>query len=165
MTPRRPRPQRNLPGGWTGNALVSGVVSAIVAGIISFMVTHYQAISGQQATAITQLESSATTYYNATIAIGEYESGCPNKSCSFTRPNDSTYANDQSMFEADVANISDPKVKQLAKQLESGMIGMAGFAGDHSRQGQAQMGKSTNEAEEAYADLITRCGQIIQGQQ
>ena len=71
------RPDRGrsetFPGGWTGNALVSGVVSAIVAGIISFMVTHYQAISGQQATAITQLESSATTYYNATIAIGDYE--------------------------------------------------------------------------------------------
>jgi hypothetical protein len=35
------RKRRSLPRGLTGNALVSGVVSAIVAGAISLAVAHY----------------------------------------------------------------------------------------------------------------------------
>ncbi len=37
-----PKPRRRLPGGLTGNALISGVVAALVAGAISFTIAHYQ---------------------------------------------------------------------------------------------------------------------------
>jgi hypothetical protein len=66
---------------------------------------------------------------------------------------------------ADVANISDPKVKESARLLDAGLIGMMAFASDHSNDGQAQMGESTTEAEQGYSDLIARCGQLIQGRQ
>jgi len=46
---------RRLPGGLTGNALVTALISAIVSGVISFFVAHQQAqdsarqaVTGQQ---------------------------------------------------------------------------------------------------------------------
>ncbi len=67
---RNAKRRRSLPGGLTGNALFTGIISAVVAGVISFYVAHWQsrdaarqAIASQQVAVTVQLEAAANTFY------------------------------------------------------------------------------------------------------
>ncbi len=165
--------KRQLPGGLTGNALVSGVVAAIVAGVISFWVAHYQdqdaarqARAAQQAAAATQLEASATTYYNDTFAI--YDHGfCRglNKNmpiCLTAAPSMTIYFADEATFDADRLNVSDAKVSALALQMTAYSNGATLPVTAATA---TLAGHNFVEMKTAYQQLVSLCGQIIQGQQ
>ena len=82
---------RRFPGGLTGNALLSGIIAAIVSGLISFYVVHWQsqaaarqAVTSQQVAAAVQLQSAAETfdqvvdhlYWSDVKCAAEYTSSC-----------------------------------------------------------------------------------------
>jgi hypothetical protein len=166
-----PKPRRRLQGGLTGNALVSAVIAAIVSGVISFAVAHYQdqdsarqAVTGEQVSAALQLEAAATTFYQATNAIYEKRiTGCGSgvrnaPICLIEPPDYTTYATYENAFNAVRANVSDGVASIYAGQIATyGLDALINV-------GTAAGGAYQNEMNFAYQELITRCGQIIQGQ-
>jgi hypothetical protein len=155
-----PKVKRKLPGG-LGNALIS----AIVAGVISLGITQCQsqdaarqAVTGQQVSAVVQLETSATAYYQATMTlwgtcIDNTAIACPDSSSG-----GSPFAISQAAFNTDRTNISDPRAIALSAQLVNAVataIELSG--GEHP-------GSYIVQVIAVYQGLITRCGQLIQGQ-
>jgi hypothetical protein len=71
-SPGKTRPggrKRTIPGGLTGNALVTGIICAALSGVISFVVARWQAgdaerqaSASQQVTATVQLETDARAF-------------------------------------------------------------------------------------------------------
>lgn len=159
--------RRRLPGGLTGNALVSGVVSAVVAGAISFGVAHQQsqdsarqAVAGQQASAAAQLEAAATTFYRDAQNLYVSRSSCDGKgapTCMVTPPSLTTYFSDQAAFNADQLNVSDSKASALARQLSGYVQETLSSVGDPQKSSTFD-----NDMGNSYYELVTRCGQIIQ---
>jgi hypothetical protein len=155
--------KRRLPSGLTGSALVSGIVSAIVAGAISFLIAHYQsqdaarqAISGQQTAAIVQLETAANVFYQGTIALW---TGCiqnPGQPCANEAIAD-PWATYQATFNADRLNVSDPRAAALAARLDD-------LADITITYGTFNAEPYIGEMDTTYQQLIARCGQLVQGQ-
>ena len=150
----------------TNNAVVAGVVSAIVAGAISFAVAHYQtqdaarqALAGQQASAAVQLQTAANVYYQATFTVWGNCQQNPEGSCTDGTVSGTPFAIAQAAFNADRTNISDPRTSALAAQL----VNLVGTAIDLS--GDAHPGMYITQVVTVYQELINRCGQLIQGQQ
>ena len=119
--PGRPR-ERRLPGALTSNALLTGVVCVVLAGLISFFVARWQAqdatrqaASAQQVTAIVRLEAAANTFYQGTLTLlgSCYKKPdlCPNGAYQ------SPWITYQAAFDADRANVSDPQTAMLAGQV------------------------------------------------
>jgi hypothetical protein len=156
-----PKPRRRLPGGITGNALITGVVSAIIAGVISFYVAHWQsqdvarqAIASQQVLEVIQLKTDAETFDQS--ALGAYASGwqCAHKVASACKQAEasvpyittgSPVASSDAALRTDAANLVDQVTGALAE--------------DGSQQGSTAWAKAGT----AYGHLLIRCGQIIQG--
>jgi len=156
-----PKPRRRLPGGITGNALITGVVSAIIAGVISFYVAHWQsqdvarqAIASQQVLEVIQLKTDAETFDQS--ALGAYASGwqCAHKVASACTQAEasvpyittgSPVASSDAALRTDAANLVDQVTGALAE--------------DGSQQGSTAWAKAGT----AYGHLLIRCGQIIQG--
>ena len=168
-----PKPRRRLPGGITGNALITGVVSAIIAGVISFYVAHWQsqdvarqAIASQQVLEVIQLKTDAETFDQS--ALGAYASGwqCAHKVASACKQAEasvpyittgSPVASSQDALLADMNDISDAVLRTDAANLVDQVTGA--LAEDGSQQGSTAWAKAGT----AYGHLLIRCGQIIQG--
>jgi type II secretory pathway pseudopilin PulG len=146
--------------GMPSNALVSGVVGAIVAGLISFGIAHYQdqdaarqAASAQQASAALQLETAATGLYQATFDLWP---SCE-KNPGICLDNNAYVAAEQT-FNAASSNVSDPRAAMLAKQLANSSTTALASADLTS------VSTNLNQLGETYGELITRCGQLVQGE-
>jgi Tfp pilus assembly protein PilV len=79
----KPKRHRRLLEGLTGNALVTALISAIVAGVISFAVAHYQvqdtdrqAVASQQVAVAGQVEAAATEFYKDTFPFSQQQMRC-----------------------------------------------------------------------------------------
>lgn len=165
------QPRRNL-GSFTGNALASGVISALVAGVIAFFVASYQvhsadrqAIAGEQAQAAAQLQAAARTLYDAASAVRPFDSTCKgsadglNLLCTYRVDPAGTppIKNDLEIYGTDQANVSDPVVSRLAAQL---LIAAESFM--HATT--SEEFQDYGQLQDAYDALIARCGQIVKGQ-
>jgi ethanolamine ammonia-lyase small subunit len=163
-----PKARRRLPGGLTGNALFTGVISAIVAGVISFYVAHWQsqdavrqAIASEQVQEVTQLEADARTFDQD--AYSAYLSGwqCAHKITSACKTAEastvvgSPLISAQDALTADMNNISDSAVRTDAANLLDQVTGA--LAEEGSENGTAAWWA----AGRAYAHLLIRCGQLI----
>jgi hypothetical protein len=133
---------------WSGNALVAGVVSAIVAGSISLLVTHVQdndsasqAAAGQQVQAAQTLEADANSFYEYTTEIYNFQRQCagPHNSwqgCAAEAMQ--VYQNYTAVvttFAAAGSNIADRTAARLASQMAglSGGLISASSATDASK--------------------------------
>jgi hypothetical protein len=156
---------------WTSNALIAGVVSAIVAGGISLVAIHVQdtnsasqAAASQQVQAAQVLEADANSFYQYTTDIYNFQQRCAGphntwRSCAAEALQ--IYQNYNSVltaFGAASSNIADRTAGQLANQLGSTSGGLiaATSAADAS--------KLWYEMVTAYAELTERCGQLVQTQ-
>ena len=166
-TPDKPR--HGLPGGLTGNALLTAVIAAIVSGAIAFGIASWQARDAasqahavQVADGAAQVETAAQGYYNAAQSLyaarrqcirqthqgGEVPPGCP--------ASDTAFLTAQAVLSAAYANTSDVKAHRLLaafdmdvhNDLEQLAGGIAGFP---------------TRMTDAYYALVARCGQLIQG--
>ena len=153
----------------TNNAALAGIVSAIVAGSISFLVAYYQghdaarqAVVGQQVQAASQLQSAATVYYD--IVMNDYNfwlkcdardshwpPACP-KPAGF---NDMT--EDANKLLAATFNISDWATNSAAADLWS--TGTAMLHADSRQAAKNQMSSFSYD----YVTVIVNCGKIIEG--
>jgi hypothetical protein len=155
--PRQHRWKRAL----SNNALVAGVISAIVAGVISLLITHYQdqdaaaQVRGtEQTAAALQLETAATNLERATMNL----LGSCSTDPGLCADPPSSYFTEQATFDTERANVVDPAAGNLAAQLENDAddaITLNDTTGD---------GINVTGMVTAYQQLITRCGQLIQGQ-
>jgi hypothetical protein len=167
--PPTPRRSRSLPGGLTSNALVSGVVAAVVSGVISFGVARYQtqdanreALAGQQATAVVQLETSSSAFWEDTNSAYTYLS-CNSRhdkspACQEEASSVTIFFSVATAFNAARLNVSDAKASALAAQMAT-LGHNTIFTPVHVSAAQALINMTA-----VYKELITRCGQIIQGQ-
>lgn len=167
--PRQRRWKRAL----TNNALVAGIVSAIVAGAISFLVVHYQnqdaaaqQRGAEQVAATVQFENSAAALFETATTVFETRRACLNgvtqvclsgQQDPLIAASTTTLESDDDAFYADLANITDPEAIRLAQQLDY-LIHNA-----LAEVGTAQGGIFYHDMESAYGELIARCGQLIQG--
>jgi hypothetical protein len=163
------------PKGFTNNALLSAIVSVIIAGVISFVVAHWQsqdaarqAVTAQQVQEVLQLETAAETFDQA--AYSAYADGwqcahrvasaCQQEQVSVpgsTSAIDSPLSSAQNALIADMNNVSDPAVRTDASNLVDQVQGA--LTEDGSQQGTT----AWTNASEAYAHLLIRCGQLIKG--
>lgn len=166
--PARPR-KRRLPGGLTSNALVTGVVCVVLAGLISFFVARWQsqdaasqAHAAQVADGASQVESAAENYYDVAEALytarvrcvghpgGTVPPGCP--------PSTVAIINAEAMLGAAYANTADPETLRLLSAFSVAAHDDLAQAGD-PRGGAYLPDKMTT----AYYELVARCGQLIRG--
>ena len=155
-----PKVRRGRTGGLTSNALVSGVVAAIVGGGLSFAIAHYQdqdaasqTLSAQRASAAVQLETAATGFYQATFDLWP---SCAKNAGECLDNN--AYVAAEITFNAARGNISDPRAAALALQLANSSTTALAMA--ESRSSSTYL----NQVGQTYGELITRCGQLVQGQ-
>jgi hypothetical protein len=155
-TPRRGRWRRAL----SNNALVAGVVSAVVAGVITVLITHYQDQDSAtqqhdagQAAAIIQLETAAIDFDRATITL--FASCSPHPDVCPEPP--SSYYSTETMFDVDRANVADPTADRLAVQMEN-------YANDGIVMESTTGSSAIYSMVTTYQHLIARCAQLIQGQ-
>lgn len=156
---------------WTGNALVAGVVSAIVAGGISLLVTHIQAndsasqaAASQQVQAAHALEADANSFYEYTTDIYNFQRQCAGphntwQGCAAEAMQ--VYQNYNSVmttFAAAGSNISDRTAAQLASQMASAGGGLI------TARSEADASKLWYEMVTVYTQLTGRCGQLVQTQ-
>jgi hypothetical protein len=163
-----PKARRGRPGWIAGNALVTGIICAILAGVISFYVARWQsqdaakqAVASQQAQELVRVETDATTLYQ--VAYGVYVSRreCVAGIASACNQTDNNLASSPLLsaefaLGADVTNISDAAARLDEENLQRSMSDALSSAG--TSQGYAawlNMGT-------AYDRLLTRCGQLIQ---
>lgn len=160
--------------GLTNNALVAGVVSAAVAGIISLvvslLVTHFQdqsaasqARSTQQALAAGQLEAAAGNLYSTTQNVYNFQLKCVGmyetwKVCASVAPGITNFSAAVTTFGPAMANIGDPAAAELANQFSKESTGTV--TGPSAAQGKTMW----NALVTTYVDLTARCGQLIRGQ-
>ena len=156
---------------WSGNALVAGVVSAIVAGAISLLVTHVQyndsanqAATSQQVQAAQELEGDANYFYEYTTDIYNFQRQCAGlhntwRSCAAEAMQ--VYQNYNAAlttFAAAGSNIADRTAGQLASQM-AGLSGSLIVASSPT-----EASKLWEEMVTAYAKLTGRCGQLVETQ-
>jgi hypothetical protein len=155
-----PKARRRWARGLTSNALFTGLVAAAVAGLISLLSVHYQdraaasqAMSAQQASAVLQLETAATGFYQVTFDLWtsceKNPGGCLDNNA---------YAAAKETFNAARSNVSDPSASELAKQLGESSTNALTMAGSNSAS------TYLNQVGQIYGDLINRCGQLVQDQ-
>ena len=156
--------------GWlSNNALISGIVSAVVAGVISFVVASYQsqdaarqAVTGQQVQEVGQLEMDARTFVQVVDRIYYQRGKCVNSvasGCKVTdiNPLDSPLISPELALGVDLANVSDTTATRATDSLE--FYALQALSNVGSDQGSAAWTRMHN----AYAQIIARCGQLIQG--
>ena len=156
-----PKVRRRRTGGLTSNALVSGVVAAIVAGGLSFAIAHYQdqdaaeqAMSAQRASAALQLETAATGFYQATLDLWPSCEKNPTECL-----NNNAYIGAEITFNAARTNVSDRRASALALQLADSSTAVLATAEPTS------FSTNLNQVGVTYGELIARCGQLVLAQQ
>jgi hypothetical protein len=175
----KPRQRRfRLPGGLTGNALVTALISAVVSGIISYFIAHQQAedsarqaVTGQQVQQIIELEAdvrtfyaAAGTYYHVRALCGSLPASsaipeeCKSKGSVLDNPMTKALLDSEDTLSTDLANISDPVATKDTGILE-GYVTVALYNAANN-----QGGVAWGKAEAEYSIVIMRCGQLIQGQ-
>lgn len=156
---------------WSGNALIAGVVSAVVAGGISLLVTHVQdrdsasqASASQQVQAAQSLEADANSFYEYTTDIYNFQRQCAGpyntwRGCAAEAvqvyPN---YNAVMSNFVAASSNVTDQAAEKFANQMASESAGLI------ATQSESDASNLGNEMVTAFSQLIPRCGQLIQSQ-
>ena len=156
----------------TYNALVAGLVPAIVAGLtsllVSLLVTHFQdqdaasqARYGQQALAAGQLEAAATALYQGTTGVYNFQLRCIRtrqtwQDCAAQAPGLTNFSAGTTTFDAASANIADQAAAELAGQFANVSAGTV--AAPSAAQGKSLWSKMVT----LYLELIKRCGQLIQ---
>jgi hypothetical protein len=164
-----PKARRRLPGGLTGNALVAGIVTGIVGGAISFYVARWQsqdsarqAIASQRIQEVIQLETDAKTFF--LVAYGAYinRQECLGGTASSCNQADSSISSSplisaENALGADLANVSDTAAKKDADSLT--YYALQALSEDGTSQGFTAWESMNN----AYDNLLARCGLLIQG--
>jgi type II secretory pathway pseudopilin PulG len=163
----KPRRKRDF---LTNNAVVASVVSAIVAGVISYLVANYQgqdaarqaqdALQTQQAQ---QIEAAATALYHSTNDVYNYQLKCAGanlgrRQCAAMSPDIDTFAGDTTSLGADIFNVTDRKAGQLATNFN---LMATKVINDVSA---ADAKSDWYKMLDMYLDLQSRCGQLIKGQ-
>lgn len=151
--------------GVTGNALVAGVVSAIVAGLISLLVTRVQdddaasqAAASQQAQAAEALQTAASSLYQSTINVYNFQRQCVSIRSTWQECGAealqvySSYNSVMTAFGAASSDLADKLAAQLAGQLESEASNTI------SAQSAADANTMWYDMVATYADLIGYCG-------
>ena len=140
---------------------MSGVVAAIVAGAISFGVARYQdqsatqlATSAQRALAAEQLETAATSFYEATFGLWPSCEKNP-RTCLYNN----AYVAIENTFNAARTNVSDRRASALALQLADSSTAVLATAEPTS------FSTNLNQVGVTYGELIARCGQLVLAQQ
>ena len=153
----------------TNNAVVAAVVSAIVAGVISFAVAHYQAqdadrqaVASQQVAIASEVESEATRFSQDVNSAFQWHVVCykiPASACIEKKPDINAIFADEQQLDVALDNISDHDVSTSIQDL----LGDASilFIGS---QNQNDYLKYAVKATDDYAAVTYYCGQIIQGQ-
>jgi hypothetical protein len=160
------------------NVLVAGVVSALVAGLISFLVTQHhdqtaasaaqaaqkaqiaRQFAGKQALAAGQLEKAANVLYQSTAAVYAYQVKCAGEGntwpvCAALSPELAHFSATTATFDTDNFSLADPAATRLTAQFAHGSIGtVEASSADEAQQLWAN-------AVSAYLALIKRCGQLI----
>lgn len=152
-------PRRRNRALWN-NALVAGLVSAIVAGAISLLAVRFQdqdttaqERSAAQVAAITQLETAATNFDQATLSLWE---SCDTHPENCSGPPTSYFAT-ETIFDADRANVTDPAADNLAAEMENDANNAI------TLRAMTRSSFDLTEMVTAFQQLIARCGQLIQG--
>ena len=145
-------------------------MAAIVAGVISLGVAHYQdqdsarqAVYGQEAPAAVQLETDANSVLQAVDALYVARAVCHgylgHKPASCDGPETTSgYDNALIALDTERVNIADPTAGSLAVQFVA-LTGKAILAA-----GSLPGFTDISDMYIVYKRLITRCGQVIQGQ-
>jgi hypothetical protein len=166
----KPRRKRDF---LTNNAVVAGVVSAIVAGVISFLVAHYQtqdadrqavsqASANQQVVVAGQVETAATKFDEDVYAAFNWNASCfkvAASKCLAEKPDMNAIFADMQTLNNLLNNISSQAVSATVLDLEADVqpVVTPQSSLDSYLHGEAYLDID-------YADLMTLCGQIIQGQ-
>lgn len=168
--PHNPKGIRENLGGLAANALVSGVVSAIVGGLIAFYVANWQSQdSAKQAAAsvqiqqIAQLEEAAETLLIDSNSMSEYANKCPSKgvdslTCVNKAPGYNDFMTNIDVLAADTHNVTDVRMKHYALAMLQTAQGMV-----FDVTAQARLDDRIKELIN-YNKLIDRCGQLVRGQ-
>jgi hypothetical protein len=166
------------------NAIVAGVVSALVAGAISFLVAHYQdesavnqalatqradfssQILSQQEEAIRQLELAVSGLNLATNSTYQSITGCyiarhgvPGSwpKCVLNVPANPNYTTAEAAIGVDTSNISNTSIVKLAEAVENdSFAAIASALPNDATDSYVAMEKS-------YGELLALCGRILQG--
>lgn len=162
------------------SALVAGVVCALVAGLVSFLLTqhHYQAaashvrvaqkaqiarqFAGKQAQAAGQLEKAANALYQATADVYAYQVKCASEGntwpvCAALSPQLAGFSATTATFDTDNFSLADPAATGLTAQFARMSIGTV--EASSAVEAQPLWTKTVS----AYLALIKRCGQLIRG--
>jgi cytoskeletal protein RodZ len=171
---------RKKPRELVNSVLVAAVVSALVAGLVSFLITqhHDQAVAGQakaaqkaqtarqyagqQAQAAGQLEKAANGLYQATAKVYTYQVKCAGEGntwpvCAALSPSTAGFSATTATFDTDNFGLGDPAATALTAQFAKMSIGTVEASSPAAAQ---QLWTNTVSA---YLALIKRCGQLVRG--
>ena len=156
--------------GWTQNALISGVVSAIVAGLIAYFIGHAQsqdaarqAQSAHQTQEAGQLENVASVLYQVSTNIYNFQLKCAGanlswRQCASISPDFNSYSAATTAFGPASFNVTDQKASSLATSFDSAVSKVINA-------GSVSAAKSDwLTMLNLYTDLEARCAQLIKGQ-
>ena len=158
--------RKKLLRGLTGNALTTSVVAALVSGVTSFYVAHWQsqdalrqAVISQQVQQLIKLEADAQSfdaavYTEYSIAL-ECRKGSASACNQVTGPSGDKMVNAEVTLDIDKGNISDTFIrKDIDTLIDTGLAAASpGSTNENSYVVEAN----------AYFNLTARCGRLIQG--
>lgn len=168
----KPRRKRDF---FTSSTLGIAIISAVVSGVISFLVAHYQSQdSARQATAtqqvqeVIQLEADVKAYYSDVVDISNAYVNCTrvpraSRSAACIPANlnnlEDPLIKAQANIDADLPSISDDQVRGAAYRFEMAVL----------KQANAILSNKANDSDwidvfSQYESILERCGQLIQGQ-
>lgn len=155
------------------NVVIAGIVSAITAGTMSFFIAKYQsqdagrqALAGQQISVAIQLESAATSLWQASAATVEhgYRYAKLDGPCIIpTAPSYNTLLTEREIFWNDRINMDDGQASYWSLEFYDYAIGMAYDAESKSPKQAGRLNPDEAAALKGYSELIARCGQLIRG--
>jgi hypothetical protein len=151
--------------------VVAGVISAIVAGTISFLISYQQnqdaagqTRNAQQIQQAAQLETAAANLYQMTNNVFNFQLKCVGENltwqqCANIAPDFDAWDVASNNFTADDYNTADQQAASLADGLTNEATATIGAK--TREEAQKEWGKMLT----VYVDLIFRCGLLIQGKQ
>lgn len=162
-----PTPRHKLLG-LTQNALVTGIIAAVVSGVIAFAVAHYQsqdsaaqARRSQDIAGLTQVESAATGFFQAAVSLYQVRSRCL-RSETVNTPgcpaSTQDFIGSENVLNTALSNVREQNIIRLSQQM------FAASADWLSSATKAEIVVVNNRLEDAYLELVFRCGQLIKEQ-
>lgn len=157
---------------WLFGQTKQTIVAAVIAGIISLVVTlmtNYfqaqeaasQAHSSHQLQAMQNLQNVATVQFNTAMAIYRFQSNCAGHfntwvSCASQAPQMSTFGSLNAAFATAASNVADQSSQQLAAQFDYSCTHM--FDAPSAAEGNVRM----TQVVDAYLKLNAHLGWLIQ---